>query len=642
MYIRTKTTPRSKNVSVQLVESFRSEGKSKQRVVRHLGTAPMGQPLEKLKRLAEAVMVELEHNALRQKNKTAVHPRRSPLGVLSAVSEDVYLHGASLQESQRYVIGIHDIYGYVYDQIGFQNPFSRPHQRENSAKILREIVLARIAKPQSKRASVEHLQNQFGVSLNLDHVYQMMDKIDDIFCERIQKKALKTVLQLTGEKLKVLFYDATTLYFESFTEDELKQNGYSKDMKFNQPQVILTLFVTEKGLPVGYQLFPGSTFEGRTLVTVLDKLKTRYQVDNLVVVADRGMLSDENLHYLEENNYRYIVGAKLRSLNQVRQEKIFAWSDKIEKEKITEEITHRILFEETKKNSIKIIEENLSEEICGKFKKFTYVLNKKEKKWFLSNYKEGKYLHDIPIEKVPSLDDILQPLSETSQKLSADDNKKIKEIINNYHNKQKLLILSYRTGRAKKDQADREASIQRLHARLKRSNNPKQLISNYGFQKFIQVEGEAALQIDNEKLKEEARWDGIKGVFTNDSNLSNEEVLSHYRGLWQVEESFRINKHDLRIRPIYHWTPHRIKAHIAIAFMTFVCVRYLEYRVAVQSQKLSPQVIRNALMDVQASFIKDTATGKTYLLPSKIGTEAKEIYRVIGQPYKQSLMEVEM
>ena len=71
-------------------------------------------------------------------------------------------------------------------------------------------------------------------------------------------RALSETLKLTGEKLRVLFYDATTLYFESFIEDELRQNGYSKDMKFNQPQVLLALFVTEKGLPIGYELFPGS------------------------------------------------------------------------------------------------------------------------------------------------------------------------------------------------------------------------------------------------------------------------------------------------------------------------------------------------------------------------------------------------
>ena len=128
-----------------------------------------------------------------------------------------------LQEINRHILGIHDVYGYIYDLLNFTNPFSYPKRREYSAKILREIVLCRIAHPCSKRSSVEKLHNGFGVSLNLDHVYQMMDKIDDVFCDRIQERALAATLRLTDEKLKVLFYDATTLYFESFTEDDLKQ-----------------------------------------------------------------------------------------------------------------------------------------------------------------------------------------------------------------------------------------------------------------------------------------------------------------------------------------------------------------------------------------------------------------------------------
>ncbi len=122
----------------------------------------------------------------------------------------------------------------------------------------------------------------------------------------------------------------------------------------------------------------------------------------------------------------------------------------------------------------------------------------------------------------------------------------------------------------------------------------------------------------------------LRGFILISPELSDDVIWEHYRGLWQVEESFRINKHDLRIRPVYHWTPQRIKAHIAIAFMAFVCVRYLEYRISVQTKRLSPRAIREALMQVQASIIQDTQTGKTYLLPSSISPEAKEIYRVLG------------
>ena len=108
------------------------------------------------------------------------------------------------------------------------------------------------------------------------------------------------------------------------------------------------------------------------------------------------------------------------------------------------------------------------------------------------------------------------------------------------------------------------------------------------------------------------------------------DVLAHYRSLWQVEESFRITKHDLKVRPIYHWTPRRVRAHIAIAFMAFTCVRHLMYRVKLQYQSLSPAVIRNALIHVQHSILEHRTTHKRYVIPSQISPEAKKLYELMG------------
>lgn len=541
MFIRTKKASRNKRTYVQLVESYREEGRMRQRVIRHIGTAKTEEEVLQLKKLGLAIKTEIEQTSLSEEKLTLKGCYAKALGTLKPVSKQAKLSLFHTEETARVILGIHDAYGFVYDVVGFTNLFSRPKQRAKSAGILREIVLARIACPTSKRASVEMLDNQFGVQLNLDNIYQMMDKIDELLCERIQKKALAATLNLTGEKLNVLFYDATTLYFESFTEDDLKQNGYSKDMKFNQPQVLLALFVTEKGLPIGYEVFPGKTFEGHTLAPVLEKLKVRYDLNDTVFVADRGMLSKENLSYLEKNNVHYIVGSRLKSLKKTQQEDILTWVSSLDKEKITGEVTHKI-----------------------------------------------------------NLSDVQQ------------------------------LILSYRSSRARKDKADREKAIQKLQVRLSRSKNPKQLISNYGFQKFIRVNGEAVLQIDEDKMRAAAAWDGVVGIITNHPTLNHQQVLDQYRGLWQVEESFRITKHDLRIRPIYHWTPHRVRAHIAISFMAFVCVRYLEYRVGAQYKKISPEEIRKSLMKMQASIIYDKESNKKYVLPSKIDSISKHIYRVLG------------
>jgi transposase len=554
MFTRTKTSHRNQNIWVQLVESYREGGKMKQRVVRHIGTARTKEELTKLKQLALIIQKELLHQKLTQESNSSITKRYAKqLGQLKSIDPKDKVSLAHCEECARQILGIHDIYGYIYEAIGFTNPFVRPDRRVKAAQLLREIVLARIASPMSKRATVELLGTQFGVETKLDHVYQMMDKIEETFCEHIQKQALTAALRLTGEKIKILFYDATTLYFESFTEDELKQNGYSKDGKFNQPQVLLTLFVTEKGFPIGYEIFPGAKFEGHTLKTVVEKLKKRYFVEEIIFVADRGLLSKENIEYLDQNKIHYIVGARIRSLKAKEQQVILDWAKAAKCKGGEKEITYRI-----------------------------------------------------------------------------DKDKKQK------------LILSYKADRAKKDQMDREKSIQKLSVRLRRSRNPKQLVSRYGFQKFIAVEGDAKLIIDEDKLMMERDWDGITGVMTNHPDLTNEAILEHYRDLWQVEESFRINKHDLQMRPIYHWTPQRIRAHIAIVFMAFTCIRYLEYRLTLQCLNLSPEKIRQSLLQVQASIIKDKQSNKIYVLPSMINPIAKQIYHFFEIKTPQGVMHLKV
>ena len=139
-----------------------------------------------------------------------------------------------------------------------------------------------------------------------------------------------------------------------------------------------------------------------------------------------------------------------------------------------------------------------------------------------------------------------------------------------------------------------------------------------------------AITVDQEAVAKSAQWDGLHGVITNAPKADTETILAHYRGLWAIEESFRIQKHDLKVRPIFHWTESRIRAHLAIAFMAFCCVRHLEYRVALQYKKLSPEVIRRELAHVQVSLLEDQKTQSVYAMPSSVSPDAEKIYQVMG------------
>ena len=579
MFVRVKSTPKSPRKSVQIVESYRIEGKVRQRIVKHIGVAQDENELEELKSLANSIKIKLELDSQlplytpkeiearekqeREKKQKEKESRDNRVELINEL--DVEKNRAKfevnlldIEEEGRVITGIHDIYGKLYDELEFDKVIGNPARNARSMEILKEIVLARVANPDSKRGTVFNLEKNFGVELDLKAVYRMMDKLGDHEIKRLNKLVFEQTKSLFKEKIDLVFFDATTLYFESFKEDEFKKNGYSKDGKFNQPQVVLALMVTKEGLPIGYKAFEGDTFEGHTLIPVLQEVKEQYDLDKVVFVADSGMFSKDNLKkfeeiYDKESNITYIVGARIKNMT----------------EKLKAQITN------------------------------------------MDNYSE---LNDDM--KVATFD--------------LGDGKK--------------LLVSHSLKRAKKDKYEREKNIQKLRDKFEKEKSPKSYLSNSGYKKYLQLKGneeskksncEFKLVIDEEKIEEDSVWDGLKGIITNNNDLTNEELIAQYTNLWQVEESFRITKHDLKIRPIYHWKPSRVKAHLAISFMAYTLVRHLEHRVRLQYVKLSPERIRQLLLNVQVSRLFDTRTKMRFALPSAIAPEAVKIYRLMDVPVKR-------
>ena len=173
--------------------------------------------------------------------------------------------------------------------------------------------------------------------------------------------------------------------------------------------------------------------------------------------------------------------------------------------------------------------------------------------------------------------------------------------------------------------------------KLQKNSSVKNQLSNQGYKKYLQLETgnkdscDLKITLDEEKIKIDEAWDGLKGLIVNStSTLSNDEILTQYNNLWQIEESFRITKSDLKIRPVYHWKPTRVKAHLVISFAALFIVRHLEYRVKVQYKKLSPKKIKDLLLSVQHSTLIDKTRKIKYAIPSKTNTDIKKIYRLMG------------
>ena len=367
-----------------------------------------------------------------------------------------------------------------------------------------------------------------------------MDKVDDSVIERIQQKAFSAAQSLLPQPVQVLFYDCTTLYFESFQADELRAQGFSKDGKHAEVQVLLALLCTPEGLPVGYQLWPGNTFEGHTLPEAIEQIEKHYSIEQLVFTADSGLLSRANIAYLQERGHHYVLGARLKSLNQ--------------------QLKGQIL-------------DNQGYKDMG----------------------EGYLVKEIEAEG-------------------------------------KRLVVSYSPNRARKDAHERKEALEKLKKKLGKSKNPASMLSNFGYKKYLKVEGDAQIEEDPEKVAAAAQWDGLLGVWSNapGQDYSGQQLLERYRGLWQIEGCFRVGKTDMRLRPIYHWTPRRIKAHIAICFMALVCMRYLAYYLKVRDIRMSEAAIRKALNQVQVSILKHQKSGERYGIPSRKTPEAQQIYKALG------------
>ncbi len=177
-------------------------------------------------------------------------------------------------------------------------------------KLLLDLVIMRILEPASKLHSIELLDVYFGLQHRRQSYYKYAPKWLDL-----KSKAEEIVVQFAKQKYAfnydLLFYDVTTLYFETFQEDELRQNGFSKDNKSQQPQILIGLMVNEEGFPVAYEVFSGSTFEGHTILPVVKEFIKKHAVKDFTVVADAAMISAENVRELLKNDISYIVGARL-------------------------------------------------------------------------------------------------------------------------------------------------------------------------------------------------------------------------------------------------------------------------------------------------------------------------------------------
>lgn len=496
MFIRKKKN-KSGSTSVHIV---RKEG-NRQVHVLSIGTAK-----------SEKQLIQLEQAAL---EKLSTLQLQNSIDFKYA-EDEAFLQNLLLSIEHIEVSGVELILGKLFAEIGF-NQIKEP--------LFRHLVLSRICYPGSKLKTVEYLLRHHQLFYEIDSVYRYLNKVAGKYKELLQDISYRHTLHLFNAQLSVVFYDVTTLYFEASDEDDLRKIGFSKDGKSQQPQIVLGLLVSQGGYPLAFEMFEGNRFEGQTMMPVIEKFKAKYGLQQIIVIADAGLLSQQNIKTLQLLNYEFILAARIKNEPAVLKEQILSLP-----------------------------------RINGQ----THIITK------------------------------------------ADGLK---------------LIVSYSQARAYNDNKNRERGLNRLEKAVQKGKFTKKQINNRGYNKYLQLKGEVLVSIDHAKIKQDAKWDGLKGYLTN-TTMKADDVIDNYKQLWHIEKAFRMSKTDLRIRPIYHRLAHRIEAHLIIAFCSYKLYKELERQLKDKQLKLSPE---KAVQIMQSIFT----------ITTKLPVSTKTVQLILAKTFEQ-------
>jgi transposase len=203
----------------------------------------------------------------------------------------------------------------LFNEIGFG---------EIGDPLFKHLVIMRLLYPVSKLKTVEYLSRHYQIDYDIDAVYRYMDKLHDDHQQQLQQISFNHTKELLGDQLSVVFYDVTTLYFEAEAEDDVRKMGYSKDGKAQNPQIVLGLLVSAGGYPLAYEMFDGNTFEGKTMMPVIESFKKSYGLTRLVIIADAGLLSTQTIKQLIDGQYEFVLGARIKNETEAIKKQILS------------------------------------------------------------------------------------------------------------------------------------------------------------------------------------------------------------------------------------------------------------------------------------------------------------------------------
>jgi transposase len=538
LFVRTQTN--GSRTYLLIVDNVRVDGKVKQRVLHRLGR------LDELR--SSGQLDVLIQSLSRFSEKLAV------LGAF-AQGDSIVTHSAR--------IGPALIFDRLWQSCSIDKVLSALlADRRFEFSVERAIfltVLHRLFAPGSDRAA-EKWKDDYAIQgvgdLDLHQLYRAMAWLGEVlpkaqqdgatpFAPRTNKDLIEEALFARRRDLfsdlDIVFFDTTSIYFEGEGGESMGQRGHSKDHRPDLKQMVVGMVLDRNGNPVCSELWPGNTADVKSLVPIVERLKSRFGIRSVCIVADRGMISAETLAEVEKREWKYILGVRMRSSTEAKA--VVA--------------------------------------------------------------RAGRYA-----EVHPKSDDRDDPSPLKVKEVWVEDTRRYVVCVNE--------------DQATKDRHDREAVVAALREAL--GHGDKSLVGNKGYRKYLRAGGQQ-FAVDEDKIQEEARYDG-KWVLTTNTDLPAREVALKYKQLWMVEDVFRSMKSLLDTRPIFHKCDETIRGHVFCSFLALLLRKELQDRLERKEWKLEwADVVRD--LD-NLNEMKIAINDKSFVFRGQTSGVAGKVFQACG------------
>ena len=414
--------------------------------------------------------------------------------------------------------------------------------------------------------------------------------------DKIEKEYYGKNRNLFNGKLDLVLFDTTSIYYWGAEgpsgEDDLLQYGFSKDGKGNLKQLIVGVLMTTDGVPIAHEVFPGNTADVNSFSRIVTILKEKYQIDKVILIADRGMVSEENIVHLEQSGLSYIVGIRMRLLPQSLKKKLLVPLDEEEE---------RFELE------------------------------------YLDKTADNLYVKEFPVSKFSEEEISELFIKKIKQGKSATfDEAAIREQVK----KRRFFVCLnplVRAGTKKK----REFFTKIIERKIRTTPTKEWIVKN-GYKKYLKFDQGLSPTIDYDRLRDEEIYDGKWIIMTNEKNISSYTAGTYYKSLQTIERGFRDLKSLITVQPIYHYKEERIRAHIFTCFLSLI-VKWYICRVINEYTQGEGRRFIEAMNDLKAIdadrelniFVRTDIAKETQANMKKLGMKIPG--KVIFSPLKQSV-----